>query len=55
MSKKRDIPFPRPKSAPPKKGEPHPQHTEGEAKAPAPKPAPMNHPVRLPSANRRGS
>ena len=52
---KKNIPFPRPKAAPVKKGEPHPQHTEGETKQHAPKPAPMNHPVRLPSANRRGS
>ena len=55
MSKKRDIPFPRPKSAPVKKGDPHPQHTETEAKAPVPKPVAVNHPVRLPSASRRGS
>lgn len=52
---KKNIPFPRPKAPPPKKGEPHPQHTENEVKAPAPKATPMNHPVRLPSANRRGS
>ena len=53
--KKKDIPFPRPKTAPPKKGEPHPQHTENEVKQQAPKQAPVHHPVRTPTANRRGS
>ena len=51
---KRDIPFPRPKSAPPKKGEPHPQHLENETKQQAPKQQPMPHPVKLPTGNRRG-
>jgi hypothetical protein len=55
MGKKRDIPFPRPKAAPVKKGEPHPQHTENEVKQQAPKQVQVNHTVRLPTANRRGS
>ena len=56
MSKKKNsIPFPRPKAAPVKKGEPHPTHTEAEAKSPPPKQPPIVHAVRLPTANRRGS
>jgi hypothetical protein len=55
MAKKRDIPFPRPKAAPVKKGEPHPQHTEAEVKAQRPKQPAVVHAVRSPTANRRGS
>lgn len=53
MSKK-NIPFPRPKAPPVKKGEPHTQHTESETKQQAPKQQPMPHPVRTPTGNRRG-
>lgn len=54
MPKKKDIPFPRPKAAPVKKGEPHPTHTEAELKASRPKQPPVVHAVRSPTANRRG-
>ena len=54
MAKKKDIPFPRPKAAPVKKGEPHPTHTETEIKQQPPKQPPVVHAVRVPTGNRRG-
>ncbi len=53
--KKNSIPFPRPKAAPVKKGEPHPTHSETDGKKLAPKQPPVVHAVRSPTANRRGS
>lgn len=52
--KKNSIPFPRPKAAPVKKGDPHQPTPEAELKAQAPKPPPVVHAVRAPTGNRRG-
>jgi len=51
--KKNSIPFPRPKAAPAKKGEPHQPTPEAEQQH-APRPVVVNHPVRVPTGNRRG-
>lgn len=51
--KKNSIPFPRPKAPPVKKGEPHQPTPEAEQQH-APRPVVVNHPVRVPTGNRRG-